>query len=495
MTDNVTRRAILGGLLAGVGQTAWAGAPEASLRPIVRSFAPGIVALPGADKLIKAAGLRGKIGYVVADAASGEILERYNPVLALPPASVAKAVTAQYALETLGADHRFVTRLMATGPVTNGILAGDLVLLGGGDPTLDTNALAELATRLKAAGLREVRGKFLVSSGALPHVHQIDRGQPGHLGYNPAVSGLNLNYNRVYFEWKKANGDYTVTMDARSAKYRPEVALTQMKVVDRRSPIYTYTNGGSSEQWTVARNALGSKGARWLPVRQPELYAGEVFQTFMRSHGIQLAAPVHSLGPVVGTVLLERASPELSAIVKGMLARSNNMTAEVLGLSASVARVHAVSGLGQSAAEMSRWMTAGHGARRPRFVDHSGLGDKSRISAADMVAGLVSVGADSALAGLLKTLQLRDAKGNGTSGVKTELKVKTGTLNFVSALAGYIKTEANRDLAFAIFSADIPRRSAIPIAQRERPPGARSWSSRSRRLQHSLINRWAKLYL
>jgi len=450
--------------------------------------------VPGARQLIGAAGIGGKIGYVVADAATGQVLESFNPLLGLPPASVAKVMTAQYALEALGSQHRFSTRLLATGPVSGGRLNGDLILLGGGDPGLDTNALAEMAAALKAAGLREISGRFLVSSGALPHVKQIDAGQPEHLGYNPAVSGLNLNYNRVYFEWKRVKDDYAVTMDARSGKYRPEVALTRMQVVDRASPIYTYSNGGRKENWTVARGALGKKGARWLPVRQPELYAGEVFQIFARSHGIQLPTPQLKRGPVTGTVLVARQSPDLAAILKGMLARSNNLTAEVMGLSASVARGSRVSGLSQSASEMSRWMQARLGARKPRFVDHSGLGDKSRISASDMVASLVSVGPDSALASLLKTASLRDAKGKPVPNSGVRLRLKTGTLNFVSALSGYIDVNGKRDLVFAVFTADMARRAAIAPEARERPPGARGWSRRSRGLQWRLIDRWVKTY-
>ncbi len=124
---------------------------------------------------------------MVADARTGgQVLETHNPpLLQMPPASVAKAVTAAYALDALGSEHVFSTRLMATGgPVDGGMIQGDLVLVGGGDPMLDTNGLAAMAARLKAAGgVRGVTGKFRVhAGGALPYQRQIDPGgQPDHL--------------------------------------------------------------------------------------------------------------------------------------------------------------------------------------------------------------------------------------------------------------------------------------------------------------------------
>ena len=178
--------------------------------------------------------------------------------------------------------------------MTNGEIDGDLILLGGGDPTLDSDALGELAAALKARGVRGVKGKFRVHSGALPFVKKIDPEQFDHVSYNPSVSGLNLNFNRVHFEWKRAATGYEVTMDARARKFRPQVASARMRIVERQTPVYTYKNGKGVDEWTVARRALGKGGARWLPVRNPSLYAGEVFQTLARSHGIVLREPIES---------------------------------------------------------------------------------------------------------------------------------------------------------------------------------------------------------
>ena len=488
-----SRRVMLGGLLSGVGQVALGEGMPRSLRPIARSddFRP--VSAASVEALIAKAGIGGKTAFVVANARTGQILETRNPVLGMPPASVAKSITAQYALENLGPAHSFATRVIASAPMLNGRIDGDLILEGGGDPTLDTNAIAEMVGALKSTGLREVTGRFLVSGGPLPHVDRIDRRQPEHLGYNPAVSGLNLNYNRVHFEWKPAGGKYAVTMDARSDKYRPEVSLTQMEIIDRKYPIYTYANGGSKERWTVARSALGKGGSRWLPVRMPELYSGEVFKIFARSHGIVLRSPQMAKVKARGTVLVQRDSPPLQLILKNMLKYSTNLTAEVAGLSASVKRDPAVGGLAASAGEMSDWMRDRLGARKSRFVDHSGLGDRTRVTPGDMVQALVRIGPQSTLSSILKPIALRDAKGNPRKGSSASMRAKTGTLHFVSGLAGFI-TAGKSELAFAIFSANADRRDALSVEERERPPGARGWNNQARRLQSGLVDRWIDLY-
>ncbi len=274
-----SRRAVLGGLLASV-------ATPVPLRAVAQAGAAA-----SARALIEAADLGGKVGYVVADAATGLVLEAVNGNVPMPPASVAKAITSLYALEHLGAGFRFGTRLIATGPVQGGRIMGDLVLAGGGDPTLSTDALGDMAAALRKRGVTGISGRFLFWSGALPYTHEIDSGQPTHVGYNPAICGLNLNYNRVHFEWKRVGAGFEVGMDARGERFMPKAYSARMAVAEREQPIYTYSDKGALEEWTVARGALNKAGSRWLPVRRPDLYAADVFQTLARAQGVPLPNP------------------------------------------------------------------------------------------------------------------------------------------------------------------------------------------------------------
>ncbi|WP_371170780.1 D-alanyl-D-alanine carboxypeptidase/D-alanyl-D-alanine-endopeptidase [Aliiroseovarius sp. 2305UL8-7] len=471
-----------------------ANAPETSIRPVAKASDFFKRTIPSAQALIEEANLGGKIGFVVADAITGEILEAQSPVLPLPPASVAKAITAVYAISALGLEHGFTTELVATGPVVGGVLQGDLVLAGGADPTLDTNALANMAKALKTKGIRSIKGDFIIYGDKLPYARMIDPDQPDYLGYNPAISGLNLNYNRVHFEWKRAGGDFDVSMEARSDRFRPPVKMARMQIVDRKAPVYTYEDGDGVDRWTVARGALGKGGSRWLPVRRPDLYAGEVFQVLARSEGVRLPAPIVSDKAPKGTVLAVHRSRPMAEVARGMLKYSTNLTAEVTGLSASIARGEMPASLSESGAAMAKWMNTELGARRASFQDHSGLSDRSRVSANDMVKALVSVGPDGYLPGLMKEITPLDRKGRPVNDASFSIRAKTGTLNFVSTLAGFMTAPNGRPLAFAIFTADMERRNAIPKADRERPKGAKGWSRRSRWLQHRLLSRWAMTY-
>ncbi len=204
----LSRRNFLTALLAGTAGAALAGpalagAPGTSLRPRLRPGDLGKVRPNDASALIKSVNITGETTYALLDIETGRMLEHVEDSTALPPASVAKTLTSLYALHFLGADYQFQTRILATGELQGGKLTGDLILAGGGDPMLDTNDLGRLAAQLKASGVTEVAGRFLYHAAYLPELRQIDPNQPQHVSYNPGIGGLNLNYNRDHFEWKK----------------------------------------------------------------------------------------------------------------------------------------------------------------------------------------------------------------------------------------------------------------------------------------------------
>ncbi|KMK66363.1 D-alanyl-D-alanine carboxypeptidase/D-alanyl-D-alanine-endopeptidase [Puniceibacterium sp. IMCC21224] len=497
MMTRYTRRSFITAITsvaASAALPALANAPLTSLRPAARGEGFLQRTVIPVETLVSKARLDGAVGFAVADVATGRTLEDLSGDRGLPPASVAKALTASYALETLGTEHKFVTEVVAVGGVVDGVVQGDLVLAGGGDPTLDTDGLSRLAAGLKEAGIREVRGDFRVWGGLLPYTPTIDAEQPDHVGYSPAVSGLSLNYNRVHFEWRRGSNGYAVSMDARSATYRPDVTMARMQIVERKAPLYTYKDFGGRDDWTVAKGALGKGGARWLPVRQPELYAGQVFQTFAGSHGIKLGAPKKTATRPDGDVVAQLDSAPLRIILRDMLKWSTNLTAEMVGMATTLKRLGSVASLRESAQAMNDWAHDTMGLQHVALVDHSGLGDDSRVAASDMMAALIDVRKRLDLKPLLKSFALRDANRKVVSDHPLKVQAKTGTLNFVSGLAGFVDLPDGTELAFAIFAADMPRRDTLTRAQRERPEGASAWNSRAKTLQQGLIERWGTLY-
>ncbi|WP_439122623.1 D-alanyl-D-alanine carboxypeptidase/D-alanyl-D-alanine endopeptidase [Marivita sp.] len=500
MTGQISRRAVLGGLAAvGLGQAASAQsalAPLTSLRPASRAEDLLKTYQAPLSELIGQSGLAGKISVQVADVTTGLVLESHNPLRALPPASVAKALTACYALDVLGPGYHFETRVLATAPIANGRIEGDLILAGGGDPTLDTDAIASITKRLREeVGLTEVTGRFLVWGGALPALNGIDAEQPYQVGYNPGISGLNLNFNRVHFEWARSGNGYNVTMDARSATLRPEVRAARMRIEARNYPIYTYADGGSYDNWTVAKGALGRNGSRWLPVRKPARYAAEVFQILARSNGIALKTPelIDAL-PAGATPILTHESAPLRVVLRDMLKYSTNITAECVGLTTTVARLGSAPSLKTSADAMNAWAKDTLGMSSVALEDHSGLGDDSRISARDMVKGLIAARKTMGLKPLLKQHALRTEDRKIIEDHPVSVRAKTGTLNFVSGLGGFIDLPDGTELAFACFSADLPRRDGLSREERESPPGGRTYAVEARELQQRLLARWGVLY-
>ncbi len=484
----LSRRAALAGLAAAAAATlpALADAPARSPRPAPRPGAAARVASAGAAggrapaataaETIAAARLGGRVGCAVIDVATGATLDAVDPDLPLPPASVAKVLTTLYALDRLGPSHRFVTRVVSEA-------SGDVVLTGTGDPTLSTDGLGDLAAAVRAQGVVGVTGRYAVNAAALPALPMIDDSQPVHAGYNPGIAGLNLNFNRVHVEWRRTAEGWRVQVDARGERFVPLVRGAQVRIVARDRPVFTYDAArDGTEIWTVAAGALNQNGSRWLPTRRPAAYAGEVFRTLAAAQGVRLPVQVVTGGTVAGTVLAELRSDPLGPMLREMLRHSTNLTAEVVGLTASGA-----GGLPASAGAMAEWLGGRYGVSA-RLVDHSGLGPASRISARAMATVLAAAWRAGALPPLLRAFPVREGGGGPA------VAAKTGTLTFVSGLGGYATTATGRVLAFAIFAADLARRDALGRDDRERPPGGPEWTRRARAMQARLVDGWAAAF-
>ncbi|CAM3075257.1 D-alanyl-D-alanine carboxypeptidase/D-alanyl-D-alanine-endopeptidase [Paracoccus nototheniae] len=423
--------------------------------------------------LLRRAALPGQTAYALTDA--GGPLAMARAEIPLAPASTMKAVTALYALDRLGPGHRFATQL---------IRAGDLlVLAGGGDPVLSTDDLAALAEQLAQSG-QPAPARFAVWGGALPHLAEIADEQADHLPYNPAISGMMLNFNRVYLGWARVGSGHQISVEARAARQSPRAYTITAMPGDHRD-LFTYRHDLEREYWTISRAAMGRTGSRWLPVRLPELYAADVFQTLCRARGVVLPAPEVIDRLPEGQVVARHDSPPVQSLIRDMLQFSTNLTAEALGLHASGAATPAA-----SAEAMQQWLAGadqGDLGQGMRLADHSGLSQGSRISPFAMTRILAGPGRDLMLAPLLRQDPLSD--GTETADLP-RMAAKTGTLNFVSNLAGYVTSPSGAEGVFAIFCEDPARRQAA-IGQ-ELPDGVAVWTRQAKALQRDLTRAFAQ---
>lgn len=441
----------------------------ADMRPVRPPRKP----VPTSAALISRAALGGVVSYAAIDLDSGALLDSGAADRSLPPASTLKAVTALYALDRLGADHRMRTRV---------IRAGDLlVLAGGGDPVLTTDDLARLADLLVATGQTSPQ-RFAVWGGALPRIEELEPGQAVYLAYNPAISGMILNFNRVHLGWQREGSDYRMSLEARADANSPR-AYTVTAQPGTQAELFTYRTDDRREHWLGSRAALGRAGSRWLPVRKPELYAGDVFQTLCRARGLVLPNPevIDALPP--GDEIAAVESPPLREILIGMMRYSTNLTAEVVGLQASGAASLAASG-----AAMREWWQAAGGTGPANFADHSGLSADSHVTARGLAGLMADYGRRQGLRALMKDDPLAEDLGTDPARL-ARIEAKTGTLNFVSNLAGYARGPEGRDIAFAVLCADLPRRARTE--GQEQPAGVSGWTRRAKVLQRQLIEGWA----
>ncbi|TYO89490.1 D-alanyl-D-alanine carboxypeptidase/D-alanyl-D-alanine endopeptidase [Oceanicella actignis] len=516
--------ALLGWLaaLASAGPLWAAAAPRAAPAPAAR---PGSETPLDAGAIVARLAPSGRAGFALIDLQSGAMVEGRDAARPFPPASTAKAVAAARALAALGPEARFVTRLVASAPPREGVLRGDLALAGGGDPELDSDALAEMAAQAAARGLRRVEGAFLADRGALPAGPRIDPEQPEQAAYNPAYSGLSLNFNRVLFSWGAEGSAGGLRLEARALRASPAVTGIVIDAApDPSAPLFQREDGRGDaperELWQVNAEALRpAEGRRWLPVRHPELYAAEALRALAGEAGVSLPAPRLGAAPSPGTELARRESRPLRQILRAMLRHSTNLTAELVGLAADAAegragaRAEAADPLAAAGARSSAWAArlAGAAPASIKLRNHSGLSAQSRVTPAAMAAFLRAAArgalgprarspeldaeaaeapAPGPLAALLRPLPLHAAPGEPPVPDDAAAVAKTGTLLYARGLAGYLRAGSGRVYAFAIYSEDLERRARLADLSRA-DHAARAWMTRAVAFERALLRSWA----
>ena len=459
-------------------------------RPIFfESFKPKLF-----DAILNEKKLEADIGFILYDIEDSKILEALNPSKQYPLASITKLVTALYAMEILGSGHVFTTTIEAIGEESGGILDGNLILRGGSDPTLSNDDLVILVDKLWDNGLRKVGGKFIVDSSDAIYHGEIDSDQPEYLSYNPSISGLNLNFNRVLFEWETVNGLYSFKFQARSAINNFDVSTTDVNFSKSKHKFKDNNYNGKNDTWFFDHSFLEKAKKRWLPVRNPDNYAAELFWIIADKKGIELPKPEIRHYPTKGKVLAKAESKPLFNNIQLMLKYSNNLLSEVVGLSATKKFSGEKKEIKASANIMGSWLENKIGNYQGNFSDHSGLGVGSMMSSHELIRFLKNPEWHASTINLMQNFKIKKTQSSTLKSYTNFIKAKTGTLNYVGNTAGYVETKSGRKLLFVILGSNLEQRNRLNKRDRDNPPEAKIWNKKIRLLQLDLIESWALRY-
>jgi serine-type D-Ala-D-Ala carboxypeptidase/endopeptidase (penicillin-binding protein 4) len=386
---------------------------------------------------------------------------------AAAPASTFKLLVAVTALLTLGPDYRFETRLEALGEPHNGTLDGDLYLVGSGDPSLTSDTLRGGIGVLARSGLTDITGGIVADASLFGGREINPAWDPDDLQYDYAAgtSALSLDEGTVEFHLVPTSAGVPAQIEMRPPSDAVQVrggvltGYSSTLSIDRAPDRNAFTFDGDI--------ALNAEQSFYRPVIDQPHYVAGVARSMLRDRNITVEGGSHTgVAPSTATVLWRHESAPLKTLLNHMLFESDNHYAEQL-LRAVGAHAGAV-GTEHSGAVVERSVFAELGAPTDglRVVDGSGLAPTDRVAPIDLAtllarATLVSSGrvlfSDLPRVGIEGTVSHHD--------VTTALgraRAKSGHINDVDALAGYVDTRHHGRVAFAILVND-PRADDDPV--------------------------------
>jgi len=396
-----------------------------------------------------------------------ERLYELNPRTLLVPASVAKLVSAATAADAVGWDYRFTTTLRATGPVADGVLTGDLLIVGSGDPSIGGRAgddLSILVDAVKAAGIRRITGRIIGDDDGVEEPRPQLAWAWDDLGYTTGAlfGALNLGENRmtVTVTPGPAAGSAAAVNVEPHATYRPLANRVVTGEPGAAQLLWPEQRPGEPFLTVAGTIAAGAPPARLnVAVGNPTFWFASVLRNRLLQQGIEVIGEAWDIDDVNpppdragATVLFIYRSHPLSEIVQPMLKDSINLYAE------AVMRLNAAPGTlptNDAALDAFRKRLASWGVPMDgqQIIDGSGLSRRDVISAEALLAvlqrmhdpamqspfvtALPIAGVDGSLAN-----RMRDTAASGN------VRAKTGTMSNIRSLAGYATTRNGERLAF-----------------------------------------------
>ena len=433
---------------------------------------------------------------VFAVRANGDTLACINPALKLVPASNVKLITTGLALKELGPDYRFETRLAYSGSIRDGVLCGDLYIIGGGDPSTGANLsivqpvdalFAKWARLLREAGIKSIRGRVVADPRRFPETTPENLGWTyDDLGtyYGIGPTGLNFFENAQNFlitpgesegshprisprypltPWMDFDNK-AVTGPARSANsvylintpLAPKAMFAGSFPIDRKG--YTYEGSNRYAAFTCADyfcNYLGNNG---LTVSEgPADVSSEGFLRRLPDlqESSERAEAAESL-TVVGSTY----SPTLFDLVCQTNCESDNFFAETLLKALSLSKGSATDYDSSVAVALKCLESLGlRTTGRCQLFDGSGLSRKNYISSSFFVEFLRAMLRQDCADLYMRSLPVPGGKGTleykfpqESPGFRARIRMKSGSMNGVRCYSGYILSPDGDPARTIVFS-------------------------------------------
>ena len=375
------------------------------------------------------------------------------------PASLMKLVTTYGALDLLGPAWTWSTGVWLQGRLRNpgpdGVLEGDLVIKGSGDPKLVLERAWLLLRKARQAGVREIRGDVVIDRSAFV----AGRVSPAEFDgeplrpYNAQADALLLNYRSLLLAFTPdvARGVARISVDPALAGVRvdAEVPLSAGPCDDWRAALKV--DAADPQRIHFAGAYPAACGERTWPMAyaDPAGYDARFIEALWRESGGTLAGSVREGRAPQGTKpAFEFASPPLAEVVRDINKYSNNVMAQQLFLTLGLQ----IKGSGAPEAArdvLLHWLREQIGERAAdvAMVNGSGLSRESRISAAALALLLQHAWASPVMPEFIASLPISGADGTlrrAAPAAAGRAHLKTGSLRDVVAVAGYLLAPGGR---------------------------------------------------
>jgi D-alanyl-D-alanine carboxypeptidase/D-alanyl-D-alanine-endopeptidase (penicillin-binding protein 4) len=392
------------------------------------------------------------VGFSASDLSSGKPVFGYRSNELFTPASILKLLTSYVALKDLGPDYRFTTNVL----VAAGENGRDVFIQAGADPNLRTEDLEIIARRILANAGKKLQGVYVDPSLVIS-----TRERQGQRAYEAGSAALVFNFNSVLFEVCPASPGNAALVRTDPFEYSVQ---TSGQIATTTGAGGTYGIDEASAGTYRLSGSIGSKrqcGRHYRSVQDSSSYFLDVLGGRLRSLGVGFNTSGVKSAPAKATLVYAHQSKALSQILEDLNHFSTNLIAEqvvtAIGRKVSGHMSHA-EGVARLEAVARTW-----GASGVELFDASGLSRKNKITPQSLLR-VLEVAKNDVKVGVEFEKSLSVLGRNGTlknRGVDTRsvvLRGKTGTLNGVVSLAGYVYTPAGKTVGFVMIQngADSP---------------------------------------